>query len=81
MMHVIEVASCGSIYLPSFMEIATGIQAILRFCLSSLNGCDVGVADEGGFMMYAVEIGPGSMMYIPSSMTVGSGIQVTWLIL
>jgi hypothetical protein len=27
------------IYIPSFMQIGTGIQAILRFCISNLNGC------------------------------------------
>jgi hypothetical protein len=33
MMYAIEMASCGMIYLPSFVNIGTGVQAILRFCL------------------------------------------------
>jgi hypothetical protein len=31
MMYAIDMASCGMIYLPSFMKIGTGVQAILRF--------------------------------------------------
>jgi hypothetical protein len=38
-------ASQSRIYLPSSMMIGTGVQAILRFCLSNLNGCDVGITD------------------------------------
>jgi uncharacterized protein YraI len=29
-------------YIPSFMKIGGGVQAILRFCLRNLGGCDVG---------------------------------------
>jgi hypothetical protein len=28
------------------MKIGVGIQAILRFCLSNMKGCDVGITDE-----------------------------------
>jgi hypothetical protein len=35
-MYAVEMASCGMIYLSSFMTIATGVQAILRFCLRNL---------------------------------------------
>jgi hypothetical protein len=38
--------SCGIIYLPSFMKIDTGVQAILRFFLRNLRGCNVGFIDE-----------------------------------
>jgi uncharacterized protein YraI len=41
MMHVIEVPSSDTIFLPSFMKIFTGVQAMLRVCLSNLNGCNV----------------------------------------
>jgi hypothetical protein len=43
MMHAVEMASCGIIYeyFPSVMKIATGVQAILRFCLRNFIGCDV----------------------------------------
>jgi hypothetical protein len=30
-MYAVEKASCGTIYLPSFMKIGTGVQAILTF--------------------------------------------------
>jgi uncharacterized protein YraI len=32
-------------YIPSFMTIDSGIQAILRFCLRNLNGCNVDITD------------------------------------
>jgi hypothetical protein len=37
--------SCDTIYLPSFIKIGSGIQAILRVILSSLNGCNVGITN------------------------------------
>jgi hypothetical protein len=40
--------SYGTIFLPSFIKIGTGVQAILKFCLSNLNGCNVGITDEKG---------------------------------
>jgi hypothetical protein len=44
-MYVIEQALSSMIYLPSFMKTGKGIQAILRFDLSNLNGCNVGIND------------------------------------
>jgi hypothetical protein len=42
-------ASDGMIYTyihtPSFVKIDIGVQEILRFCLSNLNGCNVGITD------------------------------------
>jgi uncharacterized protein YraI len=46
MTYDVEMASCGMIYLPSFVKIGTGVQAILRFCLSNSNGCNVGIIDR-----------------------------------
>jgi hypothetical protein len=46
MMYAAEMTSCGMMYLPSFMKIGTGGQAILRFCLSNLNGCNVSITEE-----------------------------------
>jgi hypothetical protein len=43
--YVVEIASCGMMHMSSFMKIGTGLQAILRFYLSSLKGCDVGITD------------------------------------
>jgi hypothetical protein len=43
-MYAIDMASGGMIiYIPSFMKIGTGVQAILRLCLKDLRGCDVGI--------------------------------------
>jgi hypothetical protein len=44
--NTVEVASCDMIYILSFIKIGVGVQAILRFCLSDLRGCIVGIADE-----------------------------------
>jgi hypothetical protein len=42
-----EMDSGGMIYiLPKFNEDWYRLQGILRFCLSNLNGCDVGITDE-----------------------------------
>jgi hypothetical protein len=32
-------------YIPSFMKIGTGIQAILRLCRRNLRGCNVGITE------------------------------------
>jgi hypothetical protein len=42
-MYAIEMAPCGVIYLPSFME--TGVQALLRFCFRNMRDCIVGIID------------------------------------
>jgi hypothetical protein len=33
------------IYITSFMNIGTGVQAILMFCLGNLRSCNVGITD------------------------------------
>jgi hypothetical protein len=39
-----------SIYnITSFMKIGAGIQAVLKFCLRNLRGCNVGITDGKGF--------------------------------
>jgi hypothetical protein len=42
---VTEIGSDGMIYVPSFMKIGAGIQPILRFCLSNLRSCNVGMTE------------------------------------
>jgi hypothetical protein len=37
--------SGGMISIPSLMEIGASGQTMLRFCLSSLKGCNVGITD------------------------------------
>jgi hypothetical protein len=44
-LHAVKMPSCGMISLPSFMKIGTGDQAMLKFCLSNLKGCIVGITD------------------------------------
>jgi hypothetical protein len=46
MKYGVEMTSCDMIFLPSFMKICAGVQAILRFRLSNMNGCNVGITDE-----------------------------------
>jgi hypothetical protein len=45
MKYAVEMASCGKTYLPSFKKIGRGVQAILRFRLSSFRDCNVGITD------------------------------------
>jgi hypothetical protein len=47
MIYAIEMTSSGMIYIyiPSFMKIGMGFQAILRFCLSNLEGSNVDITD------------------------------------
>jgi hypothetical protein len=45
MKDAVEIASRGRIYLPTFMKIGTGVQAILRLCLNNFKGCNVGITD------------------------------------
>jgi hypothetical protein len=35
----------GMIYIPSILKTGVGVIAILRFCFSSLRGCNVGITD------------------------------------
>jgi hypothetical protein len=41
----IQVGLDDMIYIPSFMTIGSGIQVILRFCLSNFGGCKIGNSD------------------------------------
>jgi hypothetical protein len=45
--------SGGMINIPSFMKIGMGVQAILRFCLSNLRGCNVGITDGGIYELHS----------------------------
>jgi hypothetical protein len=45
MKYTVEMASDGMIYVPCFMKIDKGIQAILRFCLRNSIGCNVGITN------------------------------------
>jgi hypothetical protein len=46
MKYAVEMASCCIIHVPSFMKTGTCVQAILRFCLRNLRGCNVGITDR-----------------------------------
>jgi hypothetical protein len=41
--YTVNVAVGGMIYMPSFIKIGIGAQAILRFDLSNLKDCNVGI--------------------------------------
>jgi hypothetical protein len=43
--EVAEMVSCAIICIQSFMMPDTGVQAILRFYLSNLRGCNYDIAD------------------------------------
>jgi hypothetical protein len=45
MKYPVQMVSCGMIYIPSFIKVGTSVQAILRFCLRNLRGCNVGITD------------------------------------
>jgi hypothetical protein len=44
MMLTMEIVSSGMIYSPSSLKTGTGVQAILRFCLRHLRGCNVDIS-------------------------------------
>jgi hypothetical protein len=48
MKYAVEVALCDMMHIPNFMKIGIGFQAILRFCLRNLRGCNVGIIDGRG---------------------------------
>jgi hypothetical protein len=45
MEYIIEIALDVMVHMPSFMWTGSGVQAILKFSLSSLRGCSVGISD------------------------------------
>jgi hypothetical protein len=45
MINATEIVSSGTKYLSSFMNIRTGVQAILRFRLGNFRDCNVGITD------------------------------------
>jgi hypothetical protein len=45
MKYAIEMASCGMIYIPSFMKIGRGVLARLRISLGTFRGCNIGITD------------------------------------
>jgi hypothetical protein len=40
--YAVEMGLCGVMYIPSFVKIVIGVQAILGFCLRNLRGCNIG---------------------------------------
>jgi hypothetical protein len=40
---VVELSSGGVLFIPSFMKTGAVVEGILRFCLSNLKGCNVGI--------------------------------------
>jgi hypothetical protein len=50
-MYAVEIASCGMVYISSFMEIAADVQTILRFSLSSLKAAMFGITSGRDLML------------------------------
>jgi hypothetical protein len=46
MKYAIKMALCVMIYVRSFMKTGIGVQVILRFGLSNLRGCNIGITDK-----------------------------------
>jgi uncharacterized protein YraI len=46
MKYTVEMVSGAMVYISNFMKIGSGIQVILRFCLSNLRGCNVGITGD-----------------------------------
>jgi hypothetical protein len=44
--HVVDMALCGIIYIPSFMMISRGVQEISRVCSRNLKRCNIGIEIE-----------------------------------
>jgi hypothetical protein len=42
-------SSGGMVYIPSLMKIGKGAEGILRFCISNLKGCNVGITEGQDF--------------------------------
>jgi hypothetical protein len=53
------------------MKINIGVQAISRFCLRKLRGCNVGVTNGRSVFNYAVKMSSGAMIYVPSFIKIG----------
>jgi hypothetical protein len=67
-----ETRSGGAIYMQSFTKIGTGVQAILRCYLGSLNGCHVGIIDMMDSWWTLLKW---AQIYL-SFMKIGVGVQV-----
>jgi hypothetical protein len=60
-MYTFENGLGGMIYIQSFLKIYTGVQAVLKFCLSSFNGCNIGITD-GRYLRNSPLMGSGEMI-------------------
>jgi hypothetical protein len=69
-----EMASGGMIYLPSFMMIDTGVQAILRFRLIKLRGCNIGITDGRDLGISPLRWAR-ALIYVPRFIKICSHIQ------
>jgi hypothetical protein len=62
-------------YIPSFIKIGTGIQAILRFSLKNLRGCNVGITDGRNLWITPLRWAHVSWYTNQAVINIGSGIQ------
>jgi hypothetical protein len=52
MIYVVEIASCGVIYIPSFMQMGRGVQEILRFSSAILMSVMLIILIERNYEMH-----------------------------
>lgn len=81
MKYVVQMASCGIIYLWSFKQIGRGIQAVLRFSHRHLRSCNIGISGRkrGTIMKHVTEMGSGAMTYTSCFIKIFSGThQFIW---
>jgi hypothetical protein len=64
--------SGGMIYTSRFMKIGTGVKGILRFCLTNVESCNVGITDR---REYSLEMDSCRMIHIQSFMKIGTGVK------
>jgi hypothetical protein len=56
MMYDVEMALCGMIRVPSLIKTGTGVQAILKFGLRKLRGCNIGITDVKNLLIAPLKL-------------------------
>jgi hypothetical protein len=47
MKYAVKMVSCSVMYIPSFIKTGASVETILRFFLSNLGRCNIGIFDRG----------------------------------
>jgi hypothetical protein len=67
-----------TVFVPSFVTIGSGIQAILRITCQQFERLQYWYYWWEGFMKYAIEMTACGMIYTPSFIKMSSGVQITY---